>query len=214
MHWETSINILTKKIWHGMQEKKMKGLSWDSLRFNYRAEHNRLVLSIGMEMGRTLGADMEVLKAAILLHDIGRSIVKKGHGEAGAEMAGEILKDTDFPSEKIPDVQYAISRHMGWDESMPETLEACILWDADKLSKLGASIIIQKTMLLPLKGKNTWDALSEFNKWLKTAEYIKDHMKTGLGSEMAKGRFLTLELFVSALNRELARNNPIEEDLQ
>jgi len=44
-----------------------------------------LVFSIGIEMGKKLGADMEILKAALLLHDIGRSIVEKGHAKVGAQ---------------------------------------------------------------------------------------------------------------------------------
>ena len=146
---------------------------------------------------------MDIVKAAILLHDIGRSKVDKGHAKLGAQLACEILENTDFPLEKIDAVTYAIGAHAGWDESLPETLEARILWDADKLSKLGASVILHRTMRIPLKGKEIWDAPPEFNKWLKTAEFIKNHLKTPLGSELAKGRFHTLKTFVAALNREV-----------
>ncbi len=72
------------------------------------------------------------------------------------------------------------------------------------MSKLGASIILHKTMRLPFRGKNSRDAVTEFNDWLKTAEHIKNNMKTQLGGEMAKERFETLKMFVTALNKEMS----------
>jgi uncharacterized protein len=204
MDWETQIKQKLDETWKEILREDIQNFPLGNLTFNYRAEHTEFVLSIGMEMGKKLGADMEILKAAILLHDIGRSAVKKGHGEVGARMAGKILQDTNFPQSKIDDVEYAIAAHVGWDESIPKTLEACLLWDADKLSKLGASIILQKAMILPLKGKNGWDAVAEFNEWLKTAEYLKDNMKTKLGAKMAEERYQTLKMFVVALNKEVS----------
>jgi len=203
LNWKTKIQRTADKIWKEIHQKEVKDYSWENLKFNYRAEHTELVLSIGMQLGRELEADMDILRAALLLHDIGRNKVEKGHAKVGAQLACEILDNTDFPREKIDAVSYAIGVHAGWDESIPETLEARILWDADKLSKLGASVILHRTMRIPLKGKEIWDAPPEFNKWLKTAEFIKNHMKTPLGSELAKERFHTLKTFVAALNREV-----------
>jgi len=54
-----------------------------------------------------------------------------------------------------------------------------------------------------LKGKNGWEAVSEFNEWLKTAEFLKDNMKTKLGAKMAAKRYQTLKIFVTALNKEV-----------
>lgn len=204
MDWETSIRKKADLAWEEIQADNIRRFSWDDFSFNYRAEHTALVYSIGMEMGKKLKADLDILEAAIILHDIGRSIVKKGHGPEGAVMAAEILQKTDFPKKKIDAVKYAIAAHVGWDDSIPESLEARILWDADKLTKLGAAIILQKSMLIPLKGKKTWDAFSEFNAWLKDAEFIKNNMKTYLGAQMAAGRFKILKNFVKALGEEMA----------
>ena len=204
MDWENLVKLKVDEAWKKIQENDIQNFSWDNFVFNYRAEHNELAFLMGMEVGKSLNADLEILKAAILLHDIGRSVVEKGHGKVSAEMAGEILENTNFPPEKIDDVKYAITTHVGWDESIPETLEARILWDADKLTKLGAAIILHKTMVLPFKGKNSRDAVAEFNDWLKTAEFIKNNMKTKLGSEIAEERYKTLEMFVTALNKEMS----------
>ncbi|MCK5078272.1 MAG: HD domain-containing protein [Calditrichia bacterium] len=204
MDWEIQVKQKADKAWEKILKADIQKISLDNFVFNYRAEHNELVLSIGMEMGKRLNADLEILKAAILLHDIGRSVVKKGHGKVSAEMAGEILENTNFLQEKIIDVKYAITTHVGWDESLPETLEACILWDADKLSKLGASGILHRVMVLPQRGKNCRDAVTKFNDWLKKAEFIKNNMKTELGSQIAEERYKTLKMFVTALNKEMS----------
>ena len=205
MGWESQIRHKIEDTWQQILKEDIRNFSWDNFTFNYRAEHADLVFSIGMEIGKKLGADMEILKAALLLHDIGRSITRKGHGEAGARVAGEILRHTDFPGEKIDEVKYAIAVHVGWDDSMPETLEARILWDADKLSKLGAGIILHRAMRWPFHGKNSTDAVDELNKWLETAEFIRDNMKTVPGAEMARERYQTLKGFVSALNKEVSQ---------
>ncbi len=207
MDWETYICRIADESWEETQEQCKKKLSWNKISYNYRAEHNALVISMGMQIGERLKADRDVLKAALTLHDVGRSKVKKGHAEAGARMAGEILQDTDFPKEKIKAVQYAISTHVGWDESVPETLEARVLWDADKLSKLGACIVIQRAMNMALMGKNGRDVTTYFNNWLKTAEQIKKIMKTEPGSEMAEERYKILKMFVTALNNETPQSD-------
>jgi putative nucleotidyltransferase with HDIG domain len=99
--WEIQIKKKADQTWERILRNDIQNLSADNFTFNYRAEHTELVLSIGLEIGKKLGADTDILKAAILLHDIGRYAVRKGHGEVGAQMAGDILKDTNFPQEKI-----------------------------------------------------------------------------------------------------------------
>ena len=203
MDWQKDIIEEAVNICEDILTKEIINFSWKNYKFNYRKEHIELVLSIGMELNEELKGDKEIIKAAIILHDIGRKKRKKGHARLGAEMAEEILKNSDFPEEKIDAVKYAIASHAGWDESVPETLEACILWDADKLSKLGATIVLHKAMVLPFKGKNSFDSIHVFNRWLKSAEFIKDNMKTEPGKKMALERFKTLKFFVESLNKEM-----------
>ena len=186
------------------QQNDVQTFRWADYHFNYRAEHTHLVTKIGIEIGKELNADMDVLTAALILHDIGGSKVKGLHGEIGADMAEEILKRTHFPVDKIEAVRYAIAAHVGWDESTPGTLEACIVWDADKLSKLGATIIVHRLMRMPLTGKRSFDALPEFNKWIKQAEYIKKNMKTEPGKKIAEHRYGVLQAFVTALSGEMS----------
>ncbi len=122
LDWQTQIKQKAEQAWEKIQDEVIQNIRQDNLKFNYRAEHNELVFSIGMKMGPILHADLEVLQAALLLHDIGRSAVKIDHGEVGAHMAGEILANTNFPHEKIADVKYAIKSHVGWDVSKPHVI--------------------------------------------------------------------------------------------
>jgi len=81
--------------------------------------------------------DYDILLAAALLHDIGRDGKKKNHNEIGAEMAWEFLKTTDYPKCKIGAVCDAIRTHNNESYGKQETLEAKILYDADKLDAVG-----------------------------------------------------------------------------
>src|SRR5512133_2582018 len=112
-------------------------------RFNYRWEHLRAVDLLCYRLGRELGADEEVLTAAMWLHDLVKSheqaLPEVSDSAAAAEEARHILEGTDFPPSKIDAVCEAIRAHEGLYRDSPlEKLEAAILWDADKLSKLGA----------------------------------------------------------------------------
>ncbi len=90
--------------------------------------------------------DYDILLAAALLHDIGRDGKKKKHNEIGAEMAGEFLKTTVFPQNKISFVCDAIRTHNNESYGKQSTLEAKILYDADKLDAVGIMGISRSLM--------------------------------------------------------------------
>lgn len=81
--------------------------------------------------------DYDVLIASALLHDIGRDGENGGHNVTGAEMARNFLKEIDFPKEKIEGVYHAIITHSNGMNCERKTLEAKILYDADKLEAIG-----------------------------------------------------------------------------
>lgn len=105
--------------------------------FNYRWEHVLAVHTLAMKLARLTGADLEIVEAATWLHDIGKEAGKE-HPQQGAAYAREFLAKTDFPPEKIERVAQAIEEHMGlWRDEPLQLLESQVLWDADKLAKLG-----------------------------------------------------------------------------
>ncbi len=72
-----------------------------------------------------------------MLHDIGRDGKKKKHNERGAEMAREYLCSVEFPADKIGAVCHAILTHNNEIYGKQKTLEAKILYDADKMDNVG-----------------------------------------------------------------------------
>lgn len=90
--------------------------------------------------------DYDVLIASALLHDIGRDNKLKKHNEIGAEMAKSFLNTIDFPKEKIEQVYHAVFCHNNSSYGKQQTLEAKILYDADKLDAVGV-IGIARTLV-------------------------------------------------------------------
>lgn len=98
----------------------------------YRVLNNCLIIAKEYH-----NVDYDILITAALLHDIGRDGEKKKHNEIGAEMAEIFLCNIDFPKEKIAPVFHAIRYHNNGSYGMQKTLEAKILYDADKLDAIG-----------------------------------------------------------------------------
>ena len=106
-------------------------------------EHVRRVLYTAMRIARTEEkADADVLIAACLLHDTGRADEAKDpeirHEEAGAARAYECLLAENWPEEKAAHVRDCILAHRFRSGRPPVSLEAKILFDADKLDAAGA----------------------------------------------------------------------------
>lgn len=110
--------------------------------FNYRWEHVTAVVNQAMRLACLTGADEEVVEAAAWLHDVCKGTHGEAHPEAGAEFARAFLPQTDFPAEKIEAVAMAIEVHKGlWRDEPLQNLEAQVLWDADKLAKIGLTAV-------------------------------------------------------------------------
>ncbi len=107
------------------------------------AEHVRRVLYLALEIaGTEPAADRDVLIAASLLHDIGRAEQFQDpglcHARVGAEKAYRFLLDHGFPEGFAAHVRDCVRTHRFRSEDLPSTIEAKILYDADKLDVTGA----------------------------------------------------------------------------
>ncbi|WP_291579148.1 HD domain-containing protein [Clostridium sp. UBA6640] len=97
--------------------------------------------------------DLEVLIPAVLLHDIARvkeSKDKTGeidHAILGSEMAEEILRNLEYEDAKIEKIKHCIITHRFRTDNRPKTIEAKILFDADKLDAIGSIGIARCFML-------------------------------------------------------------------
>lgn len=115
--------------------------------------------------------DLDILVPAALLHDIAR--VKESndvtgqsdHAVLGAEIAGKILNDLSYDKEKIEKIKHCIRAHRYRTGNKPESIEAKILFDADKLDVIGAVGISRSFMLA-----------GQFKQKILTNRYIEKYM--------------------------------------
>lgn len=93
-------------------------------------------LARAVTIGEAEKANMKIVLASVLLHDIGRLHPDLGsdHHEAGAIKAPEYLKKANFSNEEIREVKHCIRAHGPRGTEEPKTLEAKVVYDADVLS--------------------------------------------------------------------------------
>ena len=117
--------------------------------------------------------DLEILIPAALLHDIARveeSQDKTGkidHAVLGSEIAEDILRNLNYEEDKIEKIKHCIIAHRFRTGNAPNSIEAKILFDSDKLDVIGASGIARTFMLAGQFGQRL--TLNEsLNEYLKS----------------------------------------------
>lgn len=106
-------------------------------------EHTLRVKRLCERIGTAEGADLQVLTIAAYLHDIGRCRQDRlngavCHAEEGARLAAPFLNTLALADVKIARVLHCIQSHRFRSGRPPETVEARVLFDADKLDAIGA----------------------------------------------------------------------------
>ena len=101
-------------------------------------DHVLRVYHLAERIARAEGADLEIVRAAALLHDSSqRSAVS--HQHSSADFARQVLEAEGWAGERIEAVLHCIRAHRFRDEvESPRTLEAKVVFDADKLDAIGA----------------------------------------------------------------------------
>jgi len=101
-------------------------------------DHLDRVWARAERLGKELNADLEALVAIVYLHDIGRQYGLELHGLKSAEYAKDVLGRINFPKSKRGLVLHAIEVHdYQTNPNKRDSLEAKILYDADKLDAFG-----------------------------------------------------------------------------
>lgn len=122
--------------------ESVKEILEESLNAGHDITHTLRVRDLCRHIGNLEGGDPAILEAAALLHDIGRPAELKDqtadHAAISAQMAPGILSEAGFPAQKISAVVYAVKYHRYSFGVTPDTLEARILQDADRLDISGA----------------------------------------------------------------------------
>ncbi len=112
-------------------------------RGSHNWDHTIRVCRLCEHIGTKEGVDMDVLLTAAYLHDIGRSYQDDSngsicHAQKGAQLAKPILGQLPLSGEQKNNVLHCIRSHRFRGDLRPETPEAKVLFDADKLDAIGA----------------------------------------------------------------------------
>ncbi len=165
----------------------------------HEMEHVMRVYNLCLHLAKyESGIDLDVLKTAALLHDIARVKEFKDktgsidHAVLGAEMSGEILRTLGYSKEKISHVRHCITVHRYRGKLKPQTKEAKILFDADKLDVLGAIGVARSFMIAGQYGQKIYSDIP-----------IKEYLRDNIIGEKADGRIKDISKHAPNLEFEL-----------
>jgi len=160
------------------------------------------LMAVRLARGDGMHVDTDVLFAAAFLHDMAEFMPCGGptmeHGECAARQAGEILRGTGFPMQKLAAVQAAERGHMYYSRAGSDP-NAIVLHDADSLDFLG---VIGAARLIALTGEKApsfASAVKELRGFLKD---IPPRLITRTGRHIGVERAAELQSFLDKLQAE------------
>jgi len=165
------------------------------------------------------------LEIAALLHDIGRKeeMNSKGsfcHAEKGAELARKILKKYKIDNQTTENIVHSIKSHRYRNNHIPETLEAKVLYDADKLDAAGAIGIGRAFLFAGRVGAKLHNDLrvdventkaytpedTAFREFMVKLRKIKNKVLTKEGKKIARDRHKFMENYFKRFWEEVKGN--------
>lgn len=179
---------------------------------SHGVDHTLRVTSLCELIGIEEEANMDILIPAALFHDIARPLEKETgipHEEEGARIAEQYLKSVSYPDEYIQPVMHAIRTHRFTSDLTPETLEAKILSDADKLDAMGAVGIARTFISAGERDGDITDAIDHIHEKLVK---LKEMMYTTSARNIAHIRHGFLISFIQTIDAEM--NHPFNPDRQ
>lgn len=104
--------------------------------------HIRRVVNAALKLAAEEGADLNVVLPAAYFHDfvnIRKDDPRRGQASRlSAEAAAEYLQSIGYPARYLDAIRHAIAAHSFSAGIPPETIEAKVVQDADRLDSLGA----------------------------------------------------------------------------
>jgi len=185
--------------------------------------HIQRVLTLAERLARAEGADVEIVRAAALLHDAhgaapGAHADRAAHHLDSASFAREVLAAEGWPADRIAAVQHCIRAHRYRSTEAPQTLEARVLFDSDKLDVLGAigvARVVAYAALAaqPLTGepsprfratgeKEPGEPHTPYHEFLFKLAHVKDRLYTPSARALAEARHRYLSEFFDRLTLE------------
>jgi uncharacterized protein len=182
--------------------------------------HVRRVVANARKLAEAEGADLAIVLPAAWLHDCvaiaKNSAERSSASRLAAECAGGFLRASGYPVEHISAIEHAIEAHSFSARVVPQTLEAKVVQDADRLEALGA-VGIARTLITGGANRTPFYDPSEpfpitraaddrtsiidhfFTKLLTLAET----MQTASGRAAAQQRAQFLKQFLTQLGSEI-----------
>lgn len=185
-------------------------------------EHIYRVLYSALEIAKAEAiVDYDVLIAACLLHDIGRKEQFEDptvcHALVGGEKAYRFLVENGFDEGFSQKVRHCIQTHRFRRSLEPESTEAKILFDADKLDVTGALGIARTLLYAGDVGDPIYNVLPDgsisngsgqespafFREYKFKLEKLYDNFYTVRGTELARERRAIAAAFYEKLYQEV-----------
>jgi uncharacterized protein len=193
------------------------------LSYCHGADHCRRVSKLAVKIGEREGADCEIIEVAALLHDFGTvplawarhasgkddydfqeflgsyALPSANHGEVGAFIAEQFLKQTGYPETKTKQVAMIIREHNSRNQT---TLESRVVSDADRLEALGATWVARA-----FQRTNAFDRRISIEsipqKYLEGRKSFLDDIYTESVKEIAIQRYRFLNDFIIQFKKEM-----------
>ncbi len=183
-------------------------------------EHVQRVYHLAMYLAEQEDADGLIVGLAALLHDLGRTTrgPARSHAQRSAKLAKKLLAAYDLPPQTLHAIRHAILAHSYRHGIEPATLEARVLYDADRLDSLGASGVMRWAMTNHGRWPEirTYHPDDPFALWREPdgQRYLLDRyftkllqlpeaMTTATGRIMAERRVAFLRVYLQELQQEL-----------
>lgn len=184
-------------------------------------DHTRRVAALCEHIGRVEQADVKVLRMAAYLHDIGRCHQDRSngvrcHASEGARMAAAILGELPLAAGEKENIVHCVRSHRFRENHAPESLEARVLFDADKLDAIGAVGVARAYLFAGEVGARLHNpaidvtaapAYSEndtgYREYLVKLRHIHTRMLTTEGRRLAAERHTFMEAFFARFISEV-----------
>lgn len=191
-------------------------------------QHILRVTNLAEKIAKDEEGDLDIVLPSALFHDsvvyLKNSPESKNETEESAEYAEKVLKELDeYPQHKIEEVKICIRQCSFSKGIIPDTLEAKILQDADRLEATGAISIMRtfssggqmnRPFYLPedpfCKKINSIPFSSGIELFYKRLLLVEKGMYTNRAKDIAKRRTKFLEDFLVELKLELEESDIIK----
>jgi len=186
-------------------------------------DHVLRVVHMAEKLAEKEGADVEIVRTAALLHDISRledsallmqADPQTDHAVLAARAVRQILAAE--PPEFVDAVAHAIEAHRFRNDIEPQTLEARVLFDADKLDSIGAIGVARAFAYAGTLGNPLWGDIPEGyspvakdkthtprHEFEMKLKLLKDRLYTASGRRIAEERHAYMVGFFEQMAAEV-----------